>query len=61
MGAQTNGLHRKLLICKESENHTFRFPGSHKKAMDGLFYDFTTIKYSTSFPCATHAACNLPA
>jgi len=36
MGAQINGLQRKLLICKESENRTFRFPQS-KKAMDGLF------------------------
>jgi len=36
MGAQINGLHRKLLICKERKNHAFFFPWS-KKAMEGLF------------------------
>jgi hypothetical protein len=35
-GAQINGLQRKPLICKESENRVFRFPWS-KKATDGLF------------------------
>jgi len=36
MGAQINDLHRKFLICKESENRAFRFAWS-KKATDGLF------------------------
>jgi len=35
-GAQINDLHRKLLICKESENDTFRFPWSKKPLMDFL-------------------------
>ncbi len=35
-GAQSNGLQRKSLLCKESENRVFRFPWS-KKATDGLF------------------------
>ena len=29
-GAQINDLHRKSLICKESENDTFHFPQSKK-------------------------------
>ncbi len=29
-GAQINNLHRKSLICEESENDTFRFPQSKK-------------------------------
>jgi hypothetical protein len=37
MGAQINDLQRKLLICEESENDTFRFPqinvGSQKAAI----------------------------
>jgi hypothetical protein len=43
-GAQINGLQRKSLICKESENDTFRFPWS-KKATNGLF---TTHHYQTN-------------
>jgi len=45
MGAQINGLQRKLLIRKESENRTFRFPWS-KKAMDGLFTTSSSFCYS---------------
>ena len=44
MGAQINGLHRKLLICKESENRTSRFPWS-KKAMDGLFMTSSSLRH----------------
>ena len=29
-GAQIDDLHRKLLICEESENDIFRFPRSKK-------------------------------
>ena len=36
MGAQINDLQRKLLICEESENDTFRFPWSKKPRMDFL-------------------------
>ncbi len=35
-GAQINDLLRKLLICEESENDTFRFPRSKKPWMDFL-------------------------
>ncbi len=35
-GAQINDLHRKLLICEESENDTFRFPRSKKPWMGFL-------------------------
>jgi len=38
MGVQINGLHRKILIYKESENRIFCFLWS-KKAMDGHFTD----------------------
>jgi hypothetical protein len=36
MGARINDLQRKLLICEESENATFRFPWSKKPRMDFL-------------------------
>jgi len=36
MGARINDLQRKSLICKESENDTFRFPWSKKPRMDFL-------------------------
>jgi len=45
MGAQINSLLCKLLICKESGNHTFRFSES-KKAMDGLFTISSRIRQS---------------
>jgi len=35
-GAQIKNLNRKFLICKESENDTFRFPRSKKPRMDFL-------------------------
>jgi len=40
MGAQINDLQRNLLICKESENDTFRFPQKKyefQKVTPGLF------------------------
>ncbi len=36
MDAQIKDLQRKFLICKESENDTFRFPWSKKPRMDFL-------------------------
>jgi hypothetical protein len=36
LGARINDLQRKSLICKESENDTFRFPWSKKPRMDFL-------------------------
>ncbi len=35
-GAQINNLHRKSVICEESENDIFRFPWSKKPWMDFL-------------------------
>jgi len=34
--SKIDGLHRKLLICEESENDIFRFPRSKKPWMDFL-------------------------
>jgi hypothetical protein len=36
MGAQINDLQNKSLICKETENDTFRFPLSKKSRQDFL-------------------------
>jgi len=45
MDAQINGLQRKLLICKESENCVFCFPWS-EKTMDGIFTASSIIPQS---------------
>ncbi len=48
-GAQINDLHRKLLICEESENDTFRFPRSKKPWMDFLrHYQSQSIHFETT-------------
>jgi len=47
MGAQINDLQRKLLICKESENHAFRFPRSKKPRMDFL-RPYQEVKFQIS-------------
>jgi len=40
-GTQINGVHRNPLICKETENHTFRFPLVKSPGMDFLrFYKY---------------------